>query len=292
MSQPSITGVSGNIIVTAGDVVVDDGVNSPVDLGFVSKISMNIKELTTEVHTDQAGKSVVDDRFVGNDIAVEMELDELTAPRLKEAYSFGALIGSNPYRIAWGRNIGGSYLSLAKKLIIRPSIDDTSFLARNFTFYKATPIGDSKIMYEPNNKAVIKTKFRVYPDFTKPNNEYFGYFGDIAAGTFTGAIVAAAVAGSNTGNGTVGSESGNDTYTKTETWTLTCIAVLTGPNRALFSVVGSVSGSRGVATTGTAFHSNSIVPSNSEVNFTISEGGTLFVSGDSFTIATTAANYT
>jgi len=291
MSQPTITGNTPDIIVTAGDVLVGDP-GDQVDLGFVSKISINIKHLTTEVKTDQAGKMDVDDRHVGDMIDVEMELDELTAPRLKQAYPFGALIGSgSTYRIAWGRNIGSSFYAVAKQIVIRPTIDDVNYTARNFVFYKASPIGDSKISYTPEGKAVIKTKFKVYPDFQKPNNEYLGYFGDINSGTFVPASHGSVTpGGGNVGTGTLGTIVVNDTFTLTETWTATCIAA--SGSTALFSVVGSETGARGVATTGATFHSNSITTADSEVSFLISQGGTNFAVGDTFSFDTTQANFT
>lgn len=287
--KPTLSGNPTSFLVTAAQVLFDG-----VDIGFVSGVKGKVKAETTEVKTDQLGKTTVNDYDVGTTITVEMMMDQISAFQLKQAYTFGTLIGSGAsQRISWGNPIGGDYYSLAKTLVIRPTVDDTSDTTRNFQFFKAAPIGDSEISFTPDKKAQIKVTFKCYPDLTQPNGQWFGSFGDQTAGTLTPSSVGTVVPGEgNVGNGTVGSSSTSDAFTKTENWVATCIALLTSPNRAVFSVVGSVTGARGNATTGTAFHSNSTSPSNSEINFTISEGGTIFAIGDTFTIPTVAANYT
>ncbi len=283
--KPTLSGNPTSFLVTAAQVLFNN-----VDIGFVSGVGIKIKHETTEVKTDQAGKVVVNHFYVGDTITVEMMLDEITAKRLKSAYPFGSLIGTYPaQRIAWGQPVGGDFYSLAQQLIIRPTVDDVNFKNRNFTFYKAIPVGDSDVKYTPEKKTEIKTTFHCYPDFTKPTGEFFGYFGDILSGTFNGAL-AGAPSFTGTGNGTLANIVVNNVFTQTETWTATCIHA-TGAS-AIFAVSGSVTGARGNATSGTNFFSNTITPGNSEVQFLISEGTTPFVVGDSFSFTTTQANYT
>lgn len=76
-----------------------------------------------------------------------------------------------------------------------------------------------------------------------------------------------------TGNGTIaGLIGGSASVAETVTITFT--------SATAFSVSGSVSGALGTGSTGVAFTST-------KINFTITAGGTAFVSGDAFTVATT-----
>lgn len=286
MAKPSLSGSPQAILVTSALVKYKG-----VDIGLVSGVKVTVKHLTTEVMTDQTGKSKVNHFHVGDELSCELQLDEYTAAKMKTAYPKAAFISSGgASRITWGRAIGEDFYSTAGLLEIIPTSDDTTYSGRHFKFWKAAPIGDSAFEYGPDKKIIIKTVFHAYPDFTQAANEYFGQFGDDAAGTLVPASAGSPVAGGgNVGNGTVTSIGVNDQFTKTETWTLSCIAAVA--NGGLFSVVGSVTGARGVATVGSAYVSNTIVPGNSEINFTINDGSTDFAVGDSFTIATTAANY-
>lgn len=83
--------------------------------------------------------------------------------------------------------------------------------------------------------------------------------------------------GSRTGNGTLtGMEASPSAVT--EIWTLTCTAA--AANGGTFSVSGSVSGAKAAATVGAAYD-------NGLIKFTIADGATDFVVGDSFTIPVT-----
>lgn len=88
------------------------------------------------------------------------------------------------------------------------------------------------------------------------------------------------VAGANTGNGYVTAIQTKPFATVNQTWTLTC--TLGGADGvATFSVVGSVSGSIGPATSGTEFVSNA-----AGLKFTIKVGTLNWVIGDTFTFST------
>lgn len=286
MSRPPIAGTPETIFLSSA-VVKIDGVN----LGLVSGVKIKNQEMTTEAKTDQAGKAIVNHFYVGQQIDMELMFDEYTAQRLKQAYPQAKLVTSGgASRLEFGKQIGDNYYSLAKKLEVFASNDDELYSGRRWTFHKAAPQGDAEMAYGPEKQIQIKAKYFMYPDFTETQG-YYGYFGDLAAGSLVSAAAGAAVAGgSNVGNGTVSAIFVSDTWTKTETWTLTCIAAVA--NSGLFSVVGSVTGARGVATVGSAYVSNTIVPANSEIGFLINDGAIDFSVGDVFTIATTAANYT
>lgn len=66
---------------------------------------------------------------------------------------------------------------------------------------------------------------------------------------------------------------------KTETWTITCTAA--AANAGTFSVTGSVSGAQAAATVGVDY-------SNAFIAFTLMDGATDFIVGDSFTVTATA----
>lgn len=286
MGLPAPSGSPQNILVTSAAIKFNG-----TDIGLVSGVKVSVKHENTEVKTDQAGKSIVNHFYVGDTITVEVMFDEFTAAKMAKAYPYAKLVGSSPQRITWGQQVGQDFYSKAAILEVQPTSDDTASSLRRFKFYKAVPIGDSTFEYGPDKKIQIKTVFHCYPDFSQTSGEWFGYFGDIASGTLTNATGGPAVAGgSNVGNGTVGTFVVNNTFTKTETWTATCIHAVT--NGGIFSVSGSVTGQRGNATVGSTYVSNNINPGNSELSFLISDGATDFAVGDTFTIPTVAANYT
>ena len=287
MAKPAISGLPQNIFVSSAALIVDG-----VDVGLVSGVKIDIKELTTEVMTDQLGKMKVNHFYVGNEISGECTFDEFTAVNMKKAFPQASLVTSGGVsKLMFGKQVGSDYYSLAKQFKIIPTSDDTTYLGRNFVFWKGVFVGEASAEYGPDKKLVFKSKMMFYPDVSQPSGMWLGYMGDPSAGSLVPASAAAAVAGGgNVGNGTVSSIGVNDTFTKTETWTLTCIHA--AANSGLFSVVGSVTGARGVATVGSAYTSNVITPANSEISFTINDGATDFSVGDVFTIATTAANFT
>lgn len=286
MSKPTISGLPGSIFVSSAALYVGG-----VDVGLISAVKIDVKELTTPVHTDQLGKMVVNDFYVGHEASGECTFDEFTAIKMKKAFPQANLIVSGGVaRLTFGKQIGYDYLSIAQEFKIVPTSDDTTYAGRHFRFWKGTFIGEATAEYGPDKKLVFKSKMKFYPDTTKVAGEWLGEFGDPAAGSLVAASAGGAVAGSNVGNGTVSGIGVNDTFTKTETWTMVCIHAVT--NGGVFSVSGSVTGNRGNATVGTSYSSNNIAPANSEITFTINDGTTDFSIGDSFTIATIAAQYT
>jgi len=91
--------------------------------------------------------------------------------------------------------------------------------------------------------------------------------------TVESAGAASAPSYSGTGNGTISGLAGGSSSVA-ETFTLTAI------DATHFSVTGSVSGSLGIATVGTAF-------SSPQIGFTINQGSAQFQAGDAFTVSTT-----
>jgi hypothetical protein len=286
MAKPAISGLPQSIFVSSAALLVDG-----VDVGLISGVKISIKELTTPVNTDQLGKMVANHFYVGHEASGECTFDEFTAIKMGYAFPQADLVNSGgAYKLSFGKQVGYDYLSLAKEFKIIPTSDDTTYAGRHFTFNKGVFMGEASVDYGPDKKLVFKAKMHFYPDTTEVAGQWIGYMGDPAAGTLVPASAGAAVAGGgNVGNGTVGSIGVNSSFTKTESWSLTCIHAVA--NGGIFSVVGSVTGARGNATVGSSYVSNVIAPANSEIGFTISDGATDFAVGDTFTIATTASNY-
>lgn len=287
MGKPTISGLPSSILVTSAQLKVGG-----VDVGLVSNVSIKIKEETTEVMSDQTGKMPLNDFYIGHVASGECEFDEFTAVKMKKAFPQALLVvDGDAARLSFGKQIGYDYRSIAAEFLVIATSDETTVLTRRFRFWLGVFIGDADVKYGPNGKLTFKAKMKFYPDTTKTPGEWLGDMGDPTAGSLVASYADAAVAGGgNTGGGTVGSISTNDTFTKNETWTLTCIkAVAAG---GIFSVTGSVTGARGNATVGSAYHSNIISPSNSEINFTVNDGSPDFAVGDSFTIVTHEAEYT
>lgn len=286
MAKPTVSGLPQSIFMSAAAIKVDG-----IDVGLVSGVKITIKELTAPVHSDQFGKYLLNEYFVGQEATGECTFDEFNPQKMKLAFPQSALTNMGAvYKLSFGKQIGDDYLSIAKPFQIIPMNDDLTNKQRNYYFWKGVFTGESTIDYKPDGKLVLKAKMKFFIDVTQPQGVQLGYMGDPAAGAIVHAALAAAVAGiGNVGNGTVSGLVPNDLFTKTETWTLTCIhTVLHG---GIFSVVGSVSGAKGNATVGSAYVSNIITPANSEIGLTINNGLVDFAIGDSFTIAATAANY-
>lgn len=96
------------------------------------------------------------------------------------------------------------------------------------------------------------------------------------------AVEIAVAAAGNTGNGIVSEIATKPFKTVTEDWTLTCTNG-GADGAATFSVVGSVTGSVGTATSGTEFSTGT---GAGGIKFLISGGGTNWVVGDVFTFST------
>lgn len=100
--------------------------------------------------------------------------------------------------------------------------------------------------------------------------------GDVVARTGRYSAAAAVAGGSNTGNGTVSGETANDTA-MAGTYTLTCTAA--AADSGTFKVV---------APDGTLLEYATVaVPYDSQIGFTIADGATDFIVGDTFTIVVT-----
>jgi hypothetical protein len=275
-------GTPGNVKLTPCKVKFN-GVN----VGFTSGgVSVKAKEEFSDITVDQLAKTIIDKINVGKTFSIKVPLTELTVENIKVAFPMSQVVTEGAKKVViFGTNVGDSLLAKAALLNLHPqNLDDTD-LSGDWTAWLAAATGESEITYGPEKQIVIEVNFVLFPDLSKPANQHFCVYGDPSVGV-TDADAGTPVR-TGTGNGTMGSIVISNEFTKSETWTATCIKKVTGGG--LFSVSGSVTGSRGVATVGTAFKSNTLEPTKSEIGFTISAGATDFEEGDVFTVATTAA---
>lgn len=260
-----------------------------VDLGgTLSNITIDMKYEKADIKADQLGTTVIDRRVKGFICMVTTELNQVQdkVNVWETVFPHALHLGSGPDAIQFNSAVGDGDLSNSGQLILHPLSQPNGILDYDFNFYKACGDAQASVVYGPDKQAALKIVWNVLPD-TSVQPARFMRYGNLAT-VFTPAAFAAAVpGGGNTGNGTVSGIAVTNSSTKTETWTLTCIHTIVNGGR--FSVVGSVTGARGDAVVGVAYSSNSITPALSEIIFTINDGASDFVIGDSFTIATTAA---
>lgn len=255
-----------------------------VDLGAtLDNVTVKIKYNKAELKMDQTGTTIVDKRVAGLEISVESALAQVQDKSVwKKAFPTASLITSGlNTAMLFDNKLGNSDYDGAQLLVLHPLNKADADKSLDYNFYKAYPSEESEIVFGPTEQQKLKIVWQVYPNVSVTGYPQL-FIGDPSVGAVA-ATAGAAVPGSNTGNGTVGSISVFSGFTKTETITMTCVGV-PAANQANFSVSGSVSGPLGIATLGVGFSSPVIA-------FTIADGATDFVIGDSFTIATVAANY-
>lgn len=259
-----------------------------VDLGATAGgVSTAPKYKLSNITVDQYGDTIVDAVVSGQHYNVKFILAETKNKALwKVAFPHAKLLtgGTNVY---FDMQVGDKLSLHAAPLILHPLSNVDADLSGDFLFYKAVAMSASEIHFGPDKQIGLQVEMMILPDTTLVPAR-FVMFGDPSNGVVN-AIAAAAVAGSNTGNGTITAQAPTNAGTKTETITIQCIGI-GAASAKVFEVSGSVSGVIGVFNLAAAGSStfNFVSP---QVSFTATEGSTAFIVGDSFTIATTAANY-
>lgn len=252
--------------------------------GTLSNCTVNIQYEKAELKMDQTGTTIVDKRIAGLKLTVETDLAQVQDKETwKKAFPTADLVTSGPNQaIVFQNKLGVSDYDNSQPLILHPLNKADADKSEDYLFYKAYPNEESSIVYGPTEQAKLKVSWNIYPDVGVTGYPQM-FHGDPAIGLIPASAASPVAGGGNTGNGTVGSVAVFSGFTQTEVITLTCVGV-PGANLANWSVSGSVSGALGLAVIGVAFVSDVI-------SFTITDGSTDFVINDSFTIATTAANY-
>jgi len=259
-----------------------------VDLGGTTDhVKVNIKYELADIMVDQYGKTSLNKKVSGHAFKVDFVLAEVAdKSKWKVAFPFSHLITSGPNTAEYfDIQIGNDLLSQAGVLTLHPLSQVDADLSQDYTFWKAASISASEVNYGPDKQVGLKVEMVIFPD-TSASPAKFMTYGDPGIG-IVNAIAAAAVAGANTGNGTIGTEVAYNGYTRTETITVKCVGASSGND---FYVSGSSSGPLGEfhIASAAASTANFVCP---QVSFTMTQGSTQFAYNDSFTIATTSANY-
>ena len=254
-----------------------------VDLGgTLGNATINMEFEKADILADQSGSTVRDRRVSGLNITVSTEITEIqNKDNWKVAFPHMQIATTGPNKLVnVVSKIGDGDLVNAGELLLHPLSKADADLSGDYKFYKAVADAKSEVVYGPADQVRLKVMWNILPDDSVQPDQFM-IVGDPAVG-LVDAVAAAAVAGANTGDGTVSGISVVNGVTKTETITLECVTAAVNGGR--FLVSGSTSGALGDAFVGVGF-------SSSVIGLTINDGATDFVVGDTFTIATTGANY-
>lgn len=260
-----------------------------VDMGgTLDNVTVSVKMDQGEIKADQTGTTILDHRVVGLMIGVETALAEMTnRDRWKTAFPYMDLLTSGGNKAGLFRNKNGlSLYDVAAQLKLHPLNRADADLSQDYLFYKAAANQDSKVIYGPKEQIKLAIKWNIYPDAGQTGQPQL-FVGDPAIGLINATAAAAVPAGGNVGNGTVTGVAAFSGFTKTETITMKCVTPVV--NGGVFEVHGSLSGALGLATVGIGFVPSA--PDPAVIAFTINDGATDFALNDTFTIATTSANY-
>lgn len=250
-----------------------------IDLGGTTgNVIIKPEDATAPIKMDQLGETNIDWKISGFNMTIETNIAEVQLKdNWKVVFPTHKLVTQGGQKLFYfDATIGARLSDFAGLLTLHPLSRPDSDKNGDINVWLAIAEGKSQLNFSPKDQQILKLVWHLLPDFTTTPVRFFAY-GDLAVG-LVAATHGTATAGSNTGNGTVGSITVYSGVTKTETITLTALSA------TKFDVEGSLSGPLGIATTGLTFNSP-------ELSFLITVGGTAFVANDSFTISTTAANY-
>lgn len=257
-----------------------------VDLGAtLGNVKVTVKDKLADLKSDQLGSTVINRKNAGYECTVETSIAEnQNKANWKVIFPAHKLVTNNVGQtgFVFDSQVGASQTDFAGPLILHPLSRANTDLSGDFLIYLACANGASEYDFGPDKQIAMKIHWDMYPDFTTSPPRFL-YFGDPSIGTVAASAGAATAGTGNIGNGTVGSIA-VFSGTVTELVTLQCVTAGTG---GTFYVSGSQFGAMepsALAKPGTNFTSTQIA-------FLISNGGTPFAVGDSFTIQTTAANY-
>lgn len=257
-----------------------------VDLGAtLGNVKVSIKDSLADLKSDQLGKTVIDRKISGFECHVETSLAENQLKTnwkvIFPAHRLETDPNTGKQNIYFDSQVGASMTDFAGPLIMHPLSRPNSDLAGDVMIYLATANGASEYEFGPEKQIAMKIHWDMYPDFTTQPPRFL-LFGDPSIAVVAATAGSATAGTGNVGNGTVTGIAVFSGTTETELVTLKCVTAGTG---GAFFISGSLAGALGLATVGVNFTS-------SQIAFLINNGGTPFAVGDTFTISTTAANYT
>lgn len=253
-----------------------------VDLGGTDAVTVKIAEKVSAIKADQLGDTIIDNVVSGFDISIETALDETQLKAnwkvVFPAHKLVTQAGETGFY--FDSQIGQHMAVLGKQLILHPLSRVDSDKSHDFMAYVATAMPTSDLKFSATEQQKLKVTFHVYPDFTTQPPR-FAFYGDPAVGLVAATAGPAVAASGNVGGGTITSIVANNGAAKTEVISVVCV---TPGASAQFSVNGSQSGPLGIAVNGLTFNAPPL-------SFLVNDGTPDFALNDSFTIATTAANY-
>jgi len=291
LSYPTIT--PNDIVLSPMQVFFTPAGGSQVDLGATEGgVTLSVKTDLAEKMADQFGKTAIDRVIAGHHFQVKFTLAELTdkARIWKNAFPYMQLVndGSGHYLGIFTMQIGANMLAVAGQMVLHPISQAASDHSLDITIDLATCESAAEVKYGPDKQAGLACVFDVYPN-TAVSPARFLRYGDTTIAVTNASAGAPVAASGNTGNGTITSVAVFNGFTKTETITIQAIGTGSASSN-VFEVSGSLSNILGVFTLGHT-NGNTANFSSAVVSFTATQGSAAFVLGDSFTIATTAANY-
>lgn len=255
-----------------------------VDLGATDKVSVKIEETLADLKADQMGTTPIDKKVSGFKVTIETALDEVQLKaNWKAIFPANKLVtqGGNS-SFYFDSQVGQSMIALAKPLILHPLSKVNADKSTDIYVWLATAMPTTDLVYSSTEQQKMKVVFDVYPDFTTQPPRFMLY-GDPTVGVVAASAGAATAGTGNVGADTITSITVNNGATKTETITVVCV---TAGASGLFNVNGSMSGPLGAATVGVSFSAYA-----NEIGFLITNGSPSATLGDSYTIATVAANF-
>lgn len=262
-----------------------------VDLGGTEGgVDISIKYDIADIHVDQFGKSVIDKVVSGVEFSVKTMLCEIkNKDNWKVAFPSAYEVTSGTKGVYFTMAVGDHLLSHASQLVLHPLEAAANDLTTDYTFYKAVATEVSQVKYGPDKQVGLSVTWVILPDTSVSPAQYM-YFGDTSVGRTNASAGSPALTG--TGNGTIDTVAVVNGVTKTETITVKCVGSSSGND---FYVSGSLSGALGechvAAANASSVNFTVATGSPAVISFTLHQGTVQFVTGDVFTIATTAANY-
>lgn len=235
-----------------------------------------------ELKSDQLGTTPIDHRVSGHKFSVTTSFAEVNfKENWKIIFPMHKLVTQGQNKLFYfDSQVGYSQVSQAGMLTLHPLSRPDSDKSGDMNIYLAAADGKAEYTFSPTEQVKLTCNWTIYPDFTTTPPRFYS-FGDPTVGLTNAAAGSPVAATGNTGNGTVTSVAVINGYTKTETVHLQCVT----PGAAgAFFVSGTQSGSLGLADIGVTFNSD-------QISFIINDGAVDFALNDSFTIATTASNY-
>lgn len=260
-----------------------------VDLGgTVNAVTISIKFETADIMVDQFGKSIIDKVVNGLQYSIKTEISEIKNTDNWQVVfpSSHEVINGGVKSIYMDMQVGDHLLTHAGLLVLHPLEKVDADLSSDYNFFKAVSIGASEIKYGPDKQSGLSIEWIVFPDTSVVPAKYM-IFGDPSNGLTAASAGSPVAGGGNVGNETITSVAVFNGVTKTEVITVQCVGASSGND---WSVSGSISGPLGtfhIAAANGSTH-NFVSP---VISFTMNQNTVQAAYGDSFTISTTASNY-